>query len=350
VGQSTAPRESFASAMPALQRWLYPFLVAGIVVSWFIYMTMAQRWSLFGEFWGLSFTMLFGSFIAGATPQGGSAVAFPVFTKVFQIPSPEARTFGLMIQAVGMTMASITILLRRVKVLPGVILWATIGGAVGISLGTYVIFIPSPFPKILFTLSSSLFGVALFISRWVIHWEPRLELPEWRISYRIVFTVIGLIGGVFAAYTGAGADALTFIVLTLAFGVDEKVSTPTTIIIMALNSVIGFFLHGIVSQDIGVSWNYWLVSLPVVILGAPLGSFVLSLISRDTLIVGILVLIFVEAISTVILIQFTSSMVVIVGAAILVASIIFLVMLFYRHNHLPFSPESNNDSLLEAGN
>lgn len=62
--------------------------------------------------------MLLGSFIAGATPQGGAAVAFPVFTKVFHLPAPDARTFGQMIQSVGMTMAAITILLRRVSICP----------------------------------------------------------------------------------------------------------------------------------------------------------------------------------------------------------------------------------------
>jgi uncharacterized protein len=329
-----------ADAYPAsveissLRRWLYPILVLTIIVIWAIYMTAGQHWRLFQDFWGLSLTMLFGSFIAGATPQGGSAVAFPVFTKVFQIPSSDARTFGLMIQAVGMSMASITIILRRVKILPRVILWTTIGGAIGLLLGTYILFIPPPLPKVLFTLLLSVFGIALFISRWLIHWKPCLDMPSWTQKYTLSFLLIGTIGGIFAAYTGAGADALTFVVLTLAFGIDEKISTPTTIIIMALNSVIGFFLHAAVSQDIGMAWNYWLVTIPIVIVGAPLGSFVLSLITRDMLIIGILLLIGTEALSTILLVPFSATIIQITGLALLISSVTFWLMLYYRHHYI----------------
>ena len=65
----------------------------------------------------MSLTMTAGSFVAGATPTGGAAVAFPVFTKVLQIPTNEARTFGLMIQSIGMTSAALFILQKRLTIL-----------------------------------------------------------------------------------------------------------------------------------------------------------------------------------------------------------------------------------------
>ena len=92
------------------QRWLYPALVGLIYLVWLTYMTYSNSWALFQELWPVSVAMTLGSFIAGATPQGGATVAFPVFTKVLQIPASEARTFGLMIQAVGMSMVSILII------------------------------------------------------------------------------------------------------------------------------------------------------------------------------------------------------------------------------------------------
>jgi len=49
---------------------------------------------------------------------------------------------------------------------------------------------------------------------------------------------------------------LTFIVLTLAVGIDERVSTPTTVVIMAIDSVVGAFLHGVVNQDVGIAFEY----------------------------------------------------------------------------------------------
>ena len=105
----------------ALRRWIYPTLVGVIYIIWLGYMTLSNNWALFQSLWPVSATMALGSFVAGATPQGGATVAFPVFTKVLQIPAGDARTFGLMIQAVGMTIAGVLIMVRRIKILPHVV-------------------------------------------------------------------------------------------------------------------------------------------------------------------------------------------------------------------------------------
>ncbi len=321
---------SYAVQKWPVRRWLYPALLALIVGSWFIYMLVSNSWHLFQTYWPISLTMLFGSFVAGATPQGGAAVAFPVFTKVLHIPAADSRNFGFMIQAVGMTMAGVLIWAKRIKVLPRVILWVTLGGFLGTTLGTFWLVLPNPYPRILFTLGATAFGVALFTSRWVLKCPPQQELPDWNGRYLLLFTGIGLLGGIFSAQTGSGADMLTFIALTLAFGINEKISTPTTVIIMGLNSVFGFFLHGVVVQDLGVAWNYWLVAVPIVIFGAPLGAYFTSRISRDVLITFILILIAVEMITTVILIPFTAPIFVVVGLVVTLCTFCFVSMLFYR--------------------
>ena len=162
-----------------LRRWAYPVPLVIILVTWFTYLTVNQRWELYSDYWPMSLTMLFGSFVAGSTPQGGAAVAFPVFTKVLQIPAVDSRTFGFMIQSIGMTMASVLIFARNIKVLPKVILWVTLGSVLGTTLGTYVFIMPDPFPRILFTLGATAFGIALVISRWILKWKPRPALPGW---------------------------------------------------------------------------------------------------------------------------------------------------------------------------
>ena len=109
------------------RRLVYPALLLVIYVAWFSYMFSSNSWHLLREFWPVSLTMSLGSFVAGATAEGGAAIAFPVFTKVLHIPAADTRTFGLMIQAVGMTMAGVVILLQRVKILPRVIAWVSLG-------------------------------------------------------------------------------------------------------------------------------------------------------------------------------------------------------------------------------
>lgn len=318
------------------RRWIYFSLLAIIYTNWIMFMTLTNRWELFLHYWPASVTMSLGSFVAGATAEGGAAVAFPVFTKVLHIPSSDARTFGLMIQSFGMTMASVMIFVQRIKVMPRVIGWVSLGGILGQIIGTYLIVIPEPYPKILFTFVATAFGVAMIISRWFIHWSPREDLPVWDNRYRLLFGVVGITGGIFAAQTGSGIDMLTFMVLTLAFGINEKISTPTTVVIMGLNSVVGFFLHGVVSQDIGPMWNYWLVAMPIVIVGAPLGAYVASKVQRDTIIYFLLSLITVELVTTLWLVPFRNlSQVLFTVTAVALCTVLFWGMLIFRKKYIP---------------
>lgn len=314
-----------------MRGYIYPLVLLLIYLLWTSYMLLANRWHIFAEWWPMSVTMVLGSFVAGASAEGGAAVAFPVFTKLLQIPAGEARTFGLMIQAVGMTMAGLVILIRRIKILPGVVGWVSLSGIVGMVIGSLFVQIPLPYPKILFTFVTAAFGVALVLSRWVINWQPHndFQLTSW--SRWLIFATIGMIGGTFAANTGSGIDTLTFIVLTLAFGVNEKVSTPTTVVIMGLNSVVGFFVHGLVLQDIGIVWEYWLVCVPIVILGAPLGAYVAGKVSRDAIIYLLLSLIAVELLTTIILIPFTPAMINFTWVTVILCALWFASMLIYRH-------------------
>ncbi|MDZ7607455.1 MAG: hypothetical protein U5K79_18125 [Cyclobacteriaceae bacterium] len=59
------------------------------LIIWFIYMTYFGQWGLFNNLWFMTVTMAFGSFIAGASAEGGGAVAFPIMTLIFQIRSEE---------------------------------------------------------------------------------------------------------------------------------------------------------------------------------------------------------------------------------------------------------------------
>ena len=142
-----------------IRKSLYPLTLLTIYLLWFGYMGWSQSWHIFADWWPMSLTMILGSFVAGASAEGGAAVAFPIFTKLLHIPATEARTFGLMIQAVGMTIASLVIVTRRVKILPSVIGWVSLGGVIGMIAGSLLIPIPPPYPQDPFHLcDGSLWG------------------------------------------------------------------------------------------------------------------------------------------------------------------------------------------------
>ena len=308
-------------------------------------MSVSGEWDLFVQHWPISVTMAFGSFIAGATAEGGGAVAFPVFTKLLAIPPADARTFSLGIQSVGMIAAALVIYGRRIRVLPRVILWVSVAGVPGQILGTWFLQLPAPYPRILFTFVAGTFGIALIASRWFTNYRSPKHMPTWGTREIVLFTTAGLLGGVVAANVGSGIDMLTFVLLTLLYGVDEKVSTPTTVVIMGINSVVGFSLHAGVVQDVGVVWEYLLVAMPIVVFGAPLGAYVAASRSRDEIIVFLLLLIAVEVITTAVLVPFDPTSLGITATAVIISGALFALMLWYRTttHSLPSSRPSRRE-------
>ncbi len=332
---ATAESPQAASPEPfAWRRIAYPIALAVVYLTWLTYMATSDRWGLFAEHWPVSLTMSLGSFVAGATAEGGAAVAFPVFTKVLHIEPTTARTFGLLIQSVGMTMAALVIVVRRVTILPRVILWVSLGGVAGQVIGTFWVGLASPYSKILFTFVATVFGVALAVSRWALKWNPLRSMPGWGKAHRTTFVALGVAGGIVAANTGSGIDMVTFIVLTLAIGIDEKVSTPTTVVIMAINSVVGTMLHAFVVRDVGIAFEYWLVAVPIVVIGAPFGAYFASKATRDQIIWLLLTLITIELISTLWLVPFSRTAIIVTSIAVVVCAVGFWAMLHHRHRRL----------------
>ena len=94
----------------------------------------------------------------------------------------------------------------------------------------------------------------------------------WRIP--LVLILAGFIGGIFAALSGCGVDICSFSVLCLLFRVSEKVAMPTSLVLMACNSCTGFFWRELMTTSGAekLAWEYLAVSVPIVVLVAPLSS------------------------------------------------------------------------------
>ncbi|HKK16400.1 MAG TPA: sulfite exporter TauE/SafE family protein, partial [Gammaproteobacteria bacterium] len=98
---------------------------------------------------------------------------------------------------------------------------------------------------------------------------------------KLLLLSAGLLGGMVSGVTGSGLDIVIFAVLVLVFSLCEKVATPTSIILMACNSAVGFiwtesFGGGVATE----AWSYWWVCVPVVVVGAPLGALFIRNRSR----------------------------------------------------------------------
>lgn len=141
------------------------YTIGAVWVVWLSYMFWADKFYLFIDNWFASATMVFGSFIAGATAEGGGAIAFPVFTLLYHIPPAIARNFSLAIQSIGMTSASFIIYKLKIPIEKKVILFVSSGGLIGIILGSIFIapFIPPKPTKLFFVSLWLAFGYALLL-------------------------------------------------------------------------------------------------------------------------------------------------------------------------------------------
>ncbi len=310
---------------------------AAVTATWLAAVGVTGSWSRVGEHAVAAITMVFGSFVAGSTPQGGGAVAFPVFTKGLEVPAEVARSFSLCIQAVGMSSASAAIILGKRQVVWRAVAIGVPAGAVGLvatlflagdrSLPFWPSTLPGPYVKVTFTLVvAAMAWVVLLGLRTPIR-RVADALPTLHGRLVVALVVAGLLGGSASALVGSGADVFMYLFVVVLFGVRAGVGVPTSVITMAAISVLGFLILGILDGqlDIGRSqvddvwfvnsvgsnqlppnsesgrfdlFGMWLAAIPIVAWGAPLGAWVASRLSARTLVVFALSIAAAEVLST----------------------------------------------------
>lgn len=306
-------------------RYYLPF---AIVVLTGVFSTVATL-GLLDEvlaWWPASLTMVFGSFIAGASAEGGGAIAFPVFTLLLKIPPVDARSFSFMIQSVGMVSASLLILGRGIPVELRAVKWPALGGIVGLLAGTWWVapYLPPVETKLFFVSLWMAFGIGLWRANRSRTRTVRPGLPE-VLASRDVMTLLtaGFIGGIVTAIFGNGVDLITFCVLTLRYGVDEKVATPTSVVLMSILTVCGFALHALVEKDVSdTMYHAWLAAAPVVLFFAPLGAFVISKWNRLAIANLLIIIIVVQLIGALYVLQPSFDHLALSAGVILVGSVI----------------------------
>ncbi|VDN01802.1 unnamed protein product [Thelazia callipaeda] len=230
-----------------------------------IYWLMAFRYHFyhyFGEKYVMSIVMIFGALIGGMTTEGGGAVAFPVMTLALNINPTVARDFSLMIQSCGLSAASFTIFFTRILIEWHSIVFSTAGAIFGIIFGLEIIdpLMTSDQKKMIFVSIFFAFAMALCILNFEKKRKTFNKITTFTKAKALILMINGFMGGIFTGFAGSGVDICSFSMLTLLFRINEKVATPTS-----------------------DSWEYFAVCLPVVVIFAPIGSFIASYLHRLTL-------------------------------------------------------------------
>lgn len=289
VRSADEPQDGFVNRHRRLLSLAIPAVFINLI--WWTYMAKYDLWHLFKEVSGakelpryyMSITVLFGSLISGSSSEGGGSIVFPVMTLGFGIKPVVARDFALVTQSVGMTSAAFAIVFMRVRTELNSLVFCSLGGIAGIIFGLEEVaphlepaYAKMYFVSIWFSFAFSLYLLNVNRGRRVFDTIPDFWEKKYNISWKpIVLFCAGFLGGIFSAISGSGIDICSFSVLTLVFRVSEKIATPTSVVLMGTNTWFGFlyrqFYQGGIAHD---SWGYFAVSVPIVVIGCPLGSVI----------------------------------------------------------------------------
>ncbi|MDO5498113.1 MAG: sulfite exporter TauE/SafE family protein [Propionibacteriaceae bacterium] len=311
------------------------FLVPGtITVVWLVCLTAFGLWPRVLDNWVATLTMVFGSFVAGSTPQGGGAVAFPVFTKALGISSEVARAFSLCIQTVGMGAATLVLIIRRVPVDRFALKLGIPAALVGFFLGLHTLsdttrpfwpsILPGAYLKVGFTLLVMTTATIVWLGSRVPVREVRSRIRPAGPRQGALIIAATFIGGVASSQLGSGADVFFFLVAAVLLGLEPRVGVPTSVIIMATISTAGLLYLGVIHGmlDVGVQGErvvalggqvlaapldagrndllgLWLAGIIAACWAAPLGAAFAAAVSTRTLVAFVAVLALLEVITTV---------------------------------------------------
>ncbi len=263
----------------------------GMLVLWAILFGTFNNLQFLKEHWYYPAIMVLGAFVAGLTPEGGGAVAFPVLSVFFNIDRVLARDFSLMIQSIGMTSASIFVVTNKANDLKAYqpLLWfipVCFGGFVFgmLTLQQLPVFVI----QALFLSLITTFAIAYYFSDHRGHEDRLNHLGRGDIG---LICFILFLGGMCASLFGTGADIILYTLMVTRFRMKEKAATHLSIMLMASMSVLGYLYRHFIDQSItSYQIQTWLCAYPVVLFMAPFGTYILAKIHVDWMLKGIVIL------------------------------------------------------------
>ncbi|MGM0589384.1 MAG: sulfite exporter TauE/SafE family protein [Bacteroidota bacterium] len=277
-------------------KWRKPlYLVWGSVIFLLFLYLLYQNSIDWVEHIAILPTMLLGSFVAGSTPMGGGSVAYPILVHYLDFGATDARTFSLLIQSVGMTSASLYIILYKKEELPWrFISRVALAGLSGFLINIWVLYdlIAGALLKVIYIPFFLSFLIILLYIQFGNGRQPDFIGPEDSRKSYLPALIAGFCGGILTGFIGSGIDFMVFTVLALYFGFPIKKGTYISILLMTFLSICNSLL--LLGDTTAISdrvWASWLLAANLVLFGAPLGNLVMRMVP-DTWVTAFITLLF----------------------------------------------------------
>jgi len=262
-----------------------------VLCIWTYLIVTGPGFVLYDTHWIYALMMTVGAAVAGFTPEGGGAVAFPVLSLYFNISPAIARDFSLAIQSIGMVSAAIWILTRkghRLSVFKWVPFYAVVNFIGFVAMSTVADGINFKIIQMLFVSLALAFIIAYLITK------SQGTLDQVDIDSKnkfLVFILASFVGGCASAMFGTGADMLIYIALTCFYSMKEKISTDISIVTMAAVTVFGIAYRTLVLDSVHPDVYYmWLAAVPIVLIFAPLGNMLLHWVRKEYMLYTVLLM------------------------------------------------------------
>ena len=279
---SGAGSESGTGSVVWLAR-LLPFWcwVAWFLCAWTVVVIAGGRASVVIGHWPIAVAMAAGSYVAGSTPMGGGTVGFPVLVLLLGEAPTLGRDFSLCVQSVGMSSATMFLLVSRAPIAWPILRWSLMSSVVVTPLGLVLVapVVPELAVALTFACIWAAFGLmTLHRLRPIVaaHGSGRLagRSDMW------LGLGVGVAGGIATAVTGVGIDMLLYCVLVLVHRCDLRRAIATSVVVMAANSLVGAVASAALGRLGPDVFHHWLAAAPIVLLGAPLGALMMMVVPR----------------------------------------------------------------------
>ncbi|OBX22446.1 MULTISPECIES: sulfite exporter TauE/SafE family protein [Bizionia] len=235
------------------------------------------------EIFGYISALLIG-IVLGLIGGGGSILAVPVLAYLFSVNEKVATAYSLFVVGVSALVGG----LKQHK--KGLVDWRTaivfgIPAIIGISVVRH--FVIPALPEVMFTIGNfeftrrmvmfGMFSILMIPAALSMLRDVKIKPENSQVSYNYPLIIIeGLLIGAITGMIGAGGGFLIIPALVLLANVDIKVAVATSLIIIAMNALSGFFLGDALTMTI--DWKFLLsftaISLVGIFIGSYLGNFV----------------------------------------------------------------------------
>lgn len=243
----------------------------------------------------LEFIGFFGAFmvglIMGLTGSGGSVLSVPILAYLFNYNEKVATAYSLFIVGATALIGSFRAF-RENKISKGLVLYFGVPAIVGVVLVRRLIL--HWLPDVLFSFGTfdftrrmlvfGLFGILTAYTGYSMLAKSKINLAEFRSSnlhLKSWLPIAGVLLGMFVGLIGAGGGFLIVPMMMSIAKISFKKAVATSLVIVCLNSLVGFFLGDFVHLEI--NWSFLLTFVMLSFLGILIGGTLVRYIDGERL-------------------------------------------------------------------